>query len=143
MQRDSEEENLENESESKKPRTTESINGLAVNEETDCDYAWDDVKDEWLDPECVKAARAEEMEFLKKEQLYVKVPLEDCFATTGKPPTGVRWIDTNKGSGEKPNYRSRLVAKDFRGNEPDREDLFAAIPPLEAKKILFAQSAIR
>ena len=34
--------------------------------------------------------------------------------------------------------RSRLVARDFKPSGDDgREDLFAAMPPLEAKKLLF------
>ena len=35
-----------------------------------------------------------------------------------------------------PEYRSRLVAKEI--NRGKREDLFAATPPLEAKKALFS-----
>ena len=34
-----------------------------------------------------------------------------------------------------------MVARDFRGSSPDREDLFAATPPLEAKKAIFAIAA--
>ena len=52
---------------------------------------------------------------------------------------GVRWIDINKGDSEHPDYRSRLVAKDFKGD--DRPDLFAATPPLEALKLLISIAA--
>ena len=38
--------------------------------------------------------------------------------------------------------RSRLVARDFKPEgERDRSDLFAAMPPLEAKKMLFRMAA--
>ena len=36
------------------------------------------------------------------------------------------WVDTNKGSEEEPNYRSRLVGREL--NFSDRPDLFAATP---------------
>ena len=44
----------------------------------------------------------------------------------------VRWIDINKGDEEKPDIRSRLVAKDF--NAEDRPELFAATPPTKAMR---------
>ena len=44
---------------------------------------------------------------------------------------GIRWIDTNKGDEEEPDYRSRLVAQEVKMDK--RKDLSAAIPPLEAK----------
>ena len=55
-----------------------------------------------------------------------------------------RWIDTDKNDGKgNPNIRSRLVAKDFKGNSGIRFDLFASTPPLEALKILLAKTASR
>ena len=40
--------------------------------------------------------------------------------------------------------RSRWVAQDFKKKgDNDREDLFAAMPPLEAKKALFRLAAVR
>ena len=38
------------------------------------------------------------------------------------------------------NYRSRWVGREFKGNDTDRDDLFAATPPLEAKKALFSMA---
>ncbi len=49
---------------------------------------------------------------------------------------GDKWVDANKGDMEKPDYRCRSVAKEIEKGE--REDLFAAKPPLEAKKILIS-----
>ena len=42
----------------------------------------------------------------------------------------------NKGDTQNPEIRCRIVAQEF--NTQKREDLFAATPPLEAKKMLFS-----
>ena len=47
-------------------------------------------------------------------------------------------MDINKGDEINKEYRSRLVAKEIKMDK--REDLFAATPPLEAKKLLFSQA---
>jgi hypothetical protein len=54
----------------------------------------------------------------------------------GRKPIGVKWVDVNKGDEGRPEYRSRLVAKEIKKDK--REDLFAATPPLEALKILLS-----
>ena len=46
----------------------------------------------------------------------------------------MRWVDTSKGEGDKMDIRARLVARDFKGADKDRDDLFAGTPPLEAKR---------
>ena len=71
--------------------------------------------------------------------MYVKVPIKECWDQTGKDPIGTRWIDINKGDEMNPEYRSRLVAQEIKTDT--REDLFAATPPLEAKKMLFSPAA--
>ena len=48
-------------------------------------------------------------------------------------------MDVNKGDDQNLEYRSRLVAKEIKKDK--REDLFAATPPLEAKKILLSMAA--
>ena len=58
--------------------------------------------------------------------------MEQCWKETSKGPIGTRWVDVNKGDDKSPEYRSRMVAKEF--NDIKREDIFAATPPLEAKK---------
>ena len=64
---------------------------------------------------------------------------EECWRKTGRAPVTVRWVDTNKGS---PVIRSRLVARDFRQpGDKDRQDLFAAMPPLEMKRLLISKAA--
>ncbi len=45
-------------------------------------------------------------------------------------------VDAKKSDKEKPEYRCRLVAKEI--NRGKWEDLLAATPPLEAKRVLFS-----
>ena len=124
-----------------------------TNDEPGMVNEWDDKWDEGeyvdqktgnlLDPALAREARLEEIAFMKKIGLYEEVPVEECWEKTGKAPTSTRWVDVNKGTVEKPDVRCRLVARDFKPKgERDREDLFAAMPPLESKKLLF-QKAIR
>jgi len=98
--------------------------------------AWDDVTGEELDHDAVKKARQDEMDEVHKHAVYVKVPVKDCWDSTGKAPIKTRWIDINKGDKVHPEYRSRIVAKDFKLDK--RLDLFAATPPLEALKMLIS-----
>ena len=100
------------------------------------EQAWDDVSGASLDPSAVRKARAEEIEYVRKMQLYTKVPIEECYRKTGKAPISVRWIDINKGDAANPNYRSRLVAREL--NTHKRDDLFAGTPPLEALKSILS-----
>ena len=51
----------------------------------------------------------------------------------------MRWVDINKGDRLKPNYRSRLVAKEF--NTSADPDLHAATPPGECLRLLLSQLA--
>jgi hypothetical protein len=52
-------------------------------------------------------------------------------------------VDVNKGDENNVIVRSRLVARDFKGGDKDRDDLFAATPPLEAKRLLLSRAVIR
>ena len=79
-------------------------------------------------------ARHEEMEVFAKFLVYTKVPLQDAYHFTGKSPIGTKWVDVNKGDENEPEYRSRLVAKEIKRRND--EDIFAATPPLKAKKLL-------
>ena len=82
------------------------------NNEDELETAWDDVSGAELDPKMVKAARQEEIEYVRKMHLYDKVPISECKRATGRMPITVRWIDINKGDQDKPNYRSRVVARE-------------------------------
>ena len=78
------------------------------------------------------------MKEFREHQVYFKVPMSECWDVTGKEPVGVKWIDINKGDEEKPKLRCRLVAQEF--NPSAKDSIFAATPPLEAKKALFSMA---
>ena len=101
--------------------------------------AWDDVSGVALEPKAVIVARAEEIEYVRKMNVYTKVPIKECVMKTGKQPISTRWIDVNKGDAQNPNYRSRLFAREI--NTHKRDDLFAATPPLEALKVILSMTA--
>ena len=77
---------------------------------------WDDISGKPLDKKLVIKARMEEMGELAKHTVYEKVPLEECWNTTGAAPIGTRWVDVNKGDEQNLEYRSRLVAKEIKVN---------------------------
>ena len=77
------------------------------------EYAVDDNTGVFLDPNAVRKARAEEIEYVREMNLYTKVPIKECLEKTGKQPIAVRWIDVNKGDEKNPIHRSRLVGKEF------------------------------
>lgn len=106
--------------------------------------AWDDVHAKVLDVTKVREGRREEICYMKQRNIWSAVDVKDCWKTTGKGPITVKWVDTNKGSDQAPIIRCRLVAWDFKTKgEKDREDLFAATPPLELKMMLISRTASR
>ena len=68
------------------------------------------------------------METIRRMKVWVKVDREQCLRETGRPPIKLRWVDINKGDENKPNHRSRIVAKEIKTN--NRPDLFAATTPI-------------
>lgn len=78
------------------------------------------------------------MKEVRRCNLYTKVPINECYDVTGKAPITVRWVDFNKGDSAHPEYRSRLVGRELKKQDVYGDDLFAATPPLEAKKLLFS-----
>ena len=124
------------------------IGGHAVNEEAtggaEEDWEEADVDGDELDPEQVEAARKEELEFMiKKLDMFEFGTYEEAISRGGKEPTTTKWIDGWKADEKGGRFvRSRLVGRDFKGkNKEEREDLFAAMPPLETKKLLFRMVA--
>ena len=97
----------------------------------------DDVKGGLLNKEAVVEARKLEMDYFKKMQVYKKIKRSDMPA--GSKLITTKWVDTNKGSEEEPNYRSRLVGREIKTNE--RPDLFAATPPLESLRYVLSKCA--
>ena len=105
--------------------------------------AWDHVRGGDLPWELVKAANMEGVKFMISKGLWEFRPVKECWDRKGKPPTSIRWVDTDKGNGETWETRSRLVALDFKGGDKDRGFLFADTPPLEAVRMLFSKAATR
>lgn len=103
------------------------------------EVAWDDVSGAILDPKEVRRARTGEIRVVTEMGLYEKVPIKQCHERTGNAPISVRCIDINKGDQEKPNYRSRLVAREIITCK--RDDCFAATPPLEALQVILSMAA--
>jgi len=97
---------------------------------------WDEMSGKALNHDEVIAARLDEIKQIHSHDVYEKVPIDLCWQVTGKAPVKVKWIDLNKGDDINHDYRSRLVAKELKMDK--RLDLFAATPPLEAKKALFS-----
>ena len=118
------------------------VNAMVELHELGIVQAFDDQSGEKLDPLLVRKARMEEMAYFKSMNVYDKVPLSKCMQATGRRPIAVRWVDINKGDSANPNYRSRLVAKEFRGND-DRPEWFAATPPSECLKLMLHMMASR
>ena len=86
-----------------------------------------------------KMARKEEMEFATDMPVYEERDVAERWRVKGKPPVPTKWIDRHKDADK---VRSRWVALDFQPKgDGGREDLFAATPPLEAKKALFKLAA--
>ena len=94
----------------------------------------DELTGQELPTEKVREARLEEIEFLNKFPVYVKVPIAP---SRGKIFIKVRWIDHNKGDKDKLNIRSRLVAREFKFLDPYMDGTFAPTPPIEAMRYLF------
>ena len=101
--------------------------------------AIDDVTGQRLDPKLMRAARKDEIAYFRKMGVYEKVDVKESWQHTGKAPIAVRWVDINKGDTDNPNYRSRLVAKEF--NTGVCPELYAATPPSECLRLMLSMLA--
>ncbi|CAK0860922.1 unnamed protein product [Prorocentrum cordatum] len=104
-------------------------------------WYWGDVNGGWLDPAGVRAARQEELAWMKHREVFEPSDEETCGRLTGRAPLRTRWVDTNKGDEQRPKYRSRLVAMEIKAAKKASEqmsasELFSSTPPLEAVKLL-------
>ena len=102
--------------------------------------------DEWVVQDWEKCekelaeARDEEVKYMvEKLNIFEFYSEDDMKAITSEAPTSTKWVDVRKMNDDGEEFmRSRLVARDFRPRRgPDRPDLFVAMPPLEAKRMLF------
>ena len=96
----------------------------------------DEVSGKALETSKVRAARAEEIDYATRYNVWRLVPTQEAWDVTGAGPIGSRWIDINKGDAEHPNYRSRLVIQEVRHSGV--EAIFAATPPLESIRVLLS-----
>ena len=78
------------------------------------------------------------MSFFKKLGVYRRLPRAMIQQVGGKIPT-VKWLDTNKGDLDAPNYRSRLVAREYNDSKDDTLD--ASTPPLEALRMIVSHAS--
>ena len=85
-----------------------------------------DKKGGWLDLELCAKARRDEVECIRRHNMYTGVPRETCQRETEKAPMKTRWSETGEGQPGKPNVRARWAAKEYK--------LYASMPPLEALK---------
>ena len=100
--------------------------------------AFDDVTGMMLDVTKLREARNEEIKYIETRGIWERVPLQKCWDKLGRAPTSGKWVDVQKGEG----VRSRYVGRDFKPKgEGPRAEIFASMPPLEAKKIIFSRAA--
>ncbi|CAK0870975.1 unnamed protein product, partial [Prorocentrum cordatum] len=101
------------------------------------DYFIDDLTGEILDPEGVRAARQEELDWRRGRQVWMKVPRREMLEK-GKKAVTLKWIDTNKGDRTQPRYRKGIKKAMRSEDRPDQAELFSAMPPLEAFRAMVA-----
>ena len=97
---------------------------------------YDDVLGKELPRDLTIKAREAEMGQVHAHGIYTKVPTKECRDKTGAEPIGTKWLEINKGDDQDPNIRARLVAQEFAKGKLNT--IFAATPPLEAKKALLS-----
>jgi len=111
-------------------------------EEEESSMFVDDKTGDKLDAKLVEKAEEEEIEFMIKIELGVECDVSECWEKTGKAPTSTKFVRVNKGTPDKPDVRARLCGRDFKAKgEGSPCELFAAMPPLESKKMLFREAA--
>ena len=64
--------------------------------------------------------------------------LRAMIKQVGGKIVSVKWLYTNKGDRGFPNYRSRLVAREYNGSKDDTLD--ASTPPLEALRMIVSHA---
>ena len=99
----------------------------------------DEYTGEVLDPLLISSAIMEELDYFNDRVWQVELR-EDMLKVPDHVFVRSRWVNCNKGDALNPDIRARLVACEV--NKGDKHDsFFASTPPLEAKKLLFAEYA--
>ena len=98
---------------------------------------WDDSKDGWLDLELCAKARREEVEYIRRHKMYVRVPRVRARSWKGPHPRqgGRRPTRDSQGSF----MCARWVAKECKTHA--RPELYASSTPLEALKVVLFEIA--
>lgn len=112
-------------------------------EEEELEVYVDDVHGVLLDTKMVREARAEELRWMFEHGTFEVVPRQSA---AGHRLVKTLWVDTNKGDDARPDYRSRLCARETRrsgGLEGLEAQLFAATPPLEALRAILSLAMSR
>ena len=78
------------------------------------------------------------MTYIHNKQVWEKMTKQQAVAM-GCKVVGSRWVYVDKGDASKPDYRSRLVAKEI--NTGQEDGLYASTPPLEAMRWLLSEAA--
>jgi hypothetical protein len=102
----------------------------------------DDLTGQLLCDAMVTEARAKELDYFAKKQVWQKVNKASIKAA-GHKVVSVRWVDVNKGDNASPNYRSRLVARQLKAHDRSGAVFFAPTPPLEALRTVLSRTATR
>ena len=100
----------------------------------------DDLSGQLLKDTLVQEARQVELRYFETKGVWMKVPRQQAFARTGRPPITVRWVDVNKGDDINPRYRSRLVARQMKATDTSGESFFAPTPPLESLRMVLSMA---
>ena len=110
------------------------------NDEQEVMEQYDTVTGEQLPPDLVAQGKKEEIAWTRSIGLYTKVPRSDAVKR-GAKIIPVKWVVVNKGDAEHIKVRCRLVAKEIKAKTKEAllaHELFAAMPPWECIKSLFA-----
>ena len=78
------------------------------------------------------------MTYIWNKEVWQKMDKQEAVKR-GCKVVGSRWVDVDKGDTSKPDYRSRLVAKEI--NTGYEEGLYASTPPLEALRWIISETA--
>ena len=101
-------------------------------------WHWDDNKGGWLDPELCAKARREEVEYVRRHKMHMRV-LRQVFTRDGGTPIKTGWAETAQCQPAKPNVRARWVAKKYKTHAGP--ELYAWTPPLEVLKVVLSEIA--
>ena len=121
-----------------KPLQAESRPTVTEEIDEELQVAWGDVSGRELHPSKVRKARAEEVGYIHKTNIYTKGPRSKALEA-GAGVISVRWLDINKGDAIVENYGSRRVAREIKRD--GRPDLFAAARHLEVLKVIISTCA--